>query len=182
MRAAGLILTGELAVHELRYLIAPAHRPEHGYLPLLAAASVLVLAIAAGQPAGVLEHARSSGRDERLTLSFRAAWPMLVLAVAALFSVQELIEGLLGGAEPSAPMAVLGDGGWVAFPLAVGVSALLALALTGARAAVRAAARAARASLPRRRLDTRRPRLITRPPGSRPLALNLAVRAPPLHV
>jgi len=34
VRAAGLVLTGELAVHELRYLIAPAYEPEHGYLPL----------------------------------------------------------------------------------------------------------------------------------------------------
>lgn len=45
VRAAGLVLTGELAAHQLRYLIAPAHEPEHGYLPLLAAVSVFALAL-----------------------------------------------------------------------------------------------------------------------------------------
>lgn len=181
VRAAGLILTGELAVHELRYLIAGTPQSGHGYLPLLGAFSVLILAIGAGQLAGVLERARTGGRDERISLRFRSAWPALALCIAALFSLQEMIEALLGGAGTGAVVAVIDAGGWVAYPLALGVAALLALALTGARAAVSAAARAARASIQRRRLAARRlPAAVPRPAG-RPLALNLAGRAPPLR-
>lgn len=167
-------------MHELRYLIAPAHEPEHGYLPLLAAVSVFALALAAGQLAGSMADARTTGRDDRSRPSFGAAWRLLALAIAAVFTVQELIEALIGGSGATAPLAVVQSGGWIAYPLSLGVAALLALALTGVRAAVRDAARAARAALrPRRPVARRLPAAAPRPNGS-PLALNLAGRAPPL--
>ncbi|MGI8749256.1 MAG: hypothetical protein ACR2J6_01685 [Thermoleophilaceae bacterium] len=180
VRAGGLILTGELAVHELRYLIAPAERAGHGYLPLLGALSVLVLAVGAGRLAGALESARRTGRDERVTVRFLAAWPVLALTIVTLFGVQETVEGLVGGGGAAALAGPFSSGGWVVLPLAVAISAVLALALTGARAAVRSAARAARAALRPRRAD---PRPVAKALSKlRPslLALNLGGRAPPL--
>ena len=57
IRVAGLVLTGELGVHELRYLVFPEHAPDHGYLPALAVLSVLALACGAGQLVAALEGA-----------------------------------------------------------------------------------------------------------------------------
>jgi hypothetical protein len=180
VRAAGLVLTGELAVHQLRYLIAPAPEGAHGYLPLLGVLSVVALAVGAGQLAAVLERARSTGRQDRIHLSFGRAWVLVAGGVLALFWVQESAEALLLGASASALLAPLSAGGWVAVPLTLALGALLALALTGARAAVRAAALRARAkaarALPRRRRAPA-PATLT---ASSPLALNRAGRAPPL--
>ncbi len=179
VRAAGVVLTGELAVHELRYLIAPATQSGHGYLPLLGVLSVVALAVGAGQLAGVAERARSIGRDDRVELGFPRAWGLVAAGVLALFWVQESTEALLAGAGLAAATAPLGAGGWVALPLALGLAAILALALTGARAAVRAAALRARAGLCRGRGHRRR----LPPPAAltcfSPLAVNLAGRAPP---
>lgn len=180
VRAAGLILTGELAVHELRYLIAPAQQGGHGYLPLLGVISVVALAAAAGQLAGVLEDARRTGRDEHGAVRFGHAWPLLALGILGVFVLQESFEGLLGGAGAAALLPGFASGGWLALPLSVAISAVLALALTGARAAVRCAARAARAALRPRRPATRPIANGFRPPGPSLLALNLGGRAPPL--
>jgi hypothetical protein len=179
VRATGLVVTGELAVHEARYLLAPAPDAGHGYLPVLAVVSVVLMAVAAGHLAGGLESARRTGRGEPVTIRFSRAWPALALAVAAVFTVQEVAEGLLGGAGAGALLLPFASGGWVAAPLTVAVSALLALALSGAGAAVGAAARAARRSLrPRRPSPRPLPDLPRRAFGI-PLALNLAGRAPP---
>jgi hypothetical protein len=180
IRVAGLVLTGELGVHELRYLIFPEQAPDHGYLPALAVLSVLALACGAGQLVAALEGARSTGRDDRVTLSFRSAWLLLAGAVAGLFAAQETMESLLAGGGAASLTAAFAGGGWVALPLAVAISAVMALALTGLRAAVRAAARATRISLRRRR---ERARLAWDPApraAASPLSLNLAGRAPPL--
>ena len=176
VRAAGVVLTGELAVHELRYLIAPVTQSAHGYLPLLGLLSVALLAAAAGQLALVAERARSTGRDDHVQMGFGRAWALVAGGVVALFWLQESIEALLLGAGMGAAAAPFAAGGWVALPLAVGLGALLAMALTGARAVVRTAARRTRAALSRRRPHRRRPPapvLLTALP---PLALNRAGR------
>ncbi len=179
VRAAGVVLTGELIVHQLRYLLVPSSPEAHGYLPLLALASVVALAVGAGQLAGVLEHARRTGRDERIELGFMPAWGLVAGGVLALFWAQETVEALLLGGALAAPLAPVAGGGWVAVPLAVVLAAVLALALTGARAAVRAAAQRARACRERGRIHRRRlPQDATLTSFS-PLALNLAGRAPP---
>lgn len=179
VRAAGLILTGELAVHELRYLIAPAEQKGHGYLPVLGVLSVVALAAAAGQLAGALESARRTGRDERLTVRFGQAWPVLALAIVSVFALQETVEGLLSGAGAGTFAAGFTSGGWVALPLSLAVSAILALALTGARAAVRGAALAARTAIRPRRPTPRALACALIAPRPSPLALNLGGRAPP---
>lgn len=180
VRAAGLILTGELAVHELRYLIAPAEAGEHGYLPLVGALSILVLAVGAGQLAGVLESARRTGCDERVTVRFLTAWPVLALTLVAVFGFQETVEGLVGGGGATALAGAFSSGSWVALPLSVAISAVLALALTGARAAVHSAARAARAAVRPRKADSSPVADAPTAPRRSLLALNLGGRAPPL--
>jgi hypothetical protein len=179
VRTAGVVLTGELVVHQLRYLLVPASQDAHGYLPLLGVASVVALAVGAGHLAATLERARRTGHHQPVELGFLRAWGMVVAGVLALFWVQESFEALLLGAGPAAPLAPLAGGGLVAVPLALALGAVLALALTGARAAVRAAAQRARAGMerprPRRRRLPDAAVLMSLPP----LALNLAGRAPP---
>lgn len=178
-RAAAVVLTGELIVHQLRYLLVPSSQEAHGYLPLLALASVVTLAVGGGQLAAVLERARRTGRCDRVELGFVPAWALVAGGVLVLFWAQETVEALLLGAALAAPLAPVAAGGWVAVPLAVVLAALLALALTGARAAVRAAAQRARAGRERGRIHRRRlPQSATLTSFS-PLALNLAGRAPP---
>jgi hypothetical protein len=180
IRVAGLVLTGELGVHQLRYLIFPERAAGHGYLPALAVLSVVALACGAGQLVAALEGARATGRDDRVVLSFRSAWLILAASISGLFAVQETLESLLAGGGGAAFAAAFTGGGWVALPLALGLSALMAMALTGLRAAVRAAARATRAGF-RRRRARRRPAWDPAPRATAsPLSLNLAGRAPPL--
>lgn len=180
VRAAGVVLTGELIVHELRYMIAPSTEGAHGYLPLLGVLSVVALAVGAGHLAGVAERARSTGRPDRVELSFLRAWAMVAGGMLALFWAQESIEALLLGAALGAPAAPLAGGGWVAVPLACGLAAILALALTGAGAVVRAAALRARARVSRGPVRPGRLPVAATLPCFAPLALNLAGRAPPL--
>ena len=156
VRAAGVVLAGELLVHELRYALFPSAAGAHGYLPLVGALSVIALAAGAGQLAAVLERARRTGRDDRVQLGFARAWGVVAAGVLALFWVQETFEALLLGAGVAAPLAPVVAGGWVAVPLALALAAVLALALTGARAAVRAAALRARAGAGRGRVHRRR--------------------------
>ena len=178
VRAAGVVLTGELIVHQLRYVLFPAGESAHGYLPVLGVLSVTVLAVAAGQLAAVLERARRTGRHDRVEVRFLQAWAMVAAGVLALFWVQETVEALLLGAAVAAPLAPVAGGGWVAIPLALVLAGVLALALTGARAAVRAAARRALARVEAGRIRRRLPAsaILTSLP---PLAVNMAGRAPP---
>ena len=138
-----LVLTGELGVHELRYLVFPEHVPDHGSCPPSRWLSVVALACGAGQLVATLEGAAPTGRDDRVAVVLPHGLAGAGVAIAGLFGVQETgVESLLAGGGAGALTAAVGGGGWVALPLALGVAALMALALTGLRAAVRAAARA----------------------------------------
>lgn len=99
LRAAGLILTGEFVVHELRYLIVPVGATEHGYLPLLAVLSIVVLAAAVGRLAGSLELARGTGRGTPAGLDFWSAWKLLTFQPPP--AGRPLAVNLAGRAPPS---------------------------------------------------------------------------------
>lgn len=123
VRAAGVILTGELIVHELRYLIAPSTEGAHGYLPLLGVLSVVALTVGAGHLAGTAELARSTGRHDRVELGFLRAWAMVAGGMLTLFWVQESIEALLLGAALAAPLAPLAAATLTSFsPLALNLA------------------------------------------------------------
>ena len=183
MRTAGLLATGAVAVHELRYLAAgPAADAgaAHGYLPAVALLSTILLGLACAQIAAVVERARrtgSAGRplDAAGQAGFLTTWGLAALALMLIFFAQESLEGLLAGGDEG----VLAGGGWIPLPISLAVGALLALASVGARSAVAAAARDARRAAPSRHPPSR-PRVpCGHPPAGPPVARHLAARAPP---
>ena len=166
LRIAALLSACSLALHELRWMLSPsAVEPAHGYVPFAGALAGLLVALAAAQLLGRVADARRTGRGEGAGLSFRTAWPLAAVALLAIFSVQEFLEG-----------ALFASGLWLGVPLAVLFGALVALGLAGARAVIAAAARGFRRAS--RAPAVRRPApLFARPAGV--LAAHLAGRAPP---
>jgi hypothetical protein len=130
-RAGALLALGSLVVHQLRYLIAfgsesgaELHEQGHAYLaqslPILL--TLAGAAIAARLLVGAASHGRAHGG--------RSTWARAVLygiAIAGVFSVQELAEGALSPGHPAGIGALVGFGGWMAAPLAL----LLGLAAAG---------------------------------------------------
>jgi prepilin signal peptidase PulO-like enzyme (type II secretory pathway) len=182
LRAPALMAVAAFALHQLRYVLAPAEpaggldRPDHAYLPFAATIAALLFAVAAGQLALRLARARDDGAGESVPPSFWLAWLAASAGLVAIFVVQELLESLLGGGAMENPLA--GGGLW-AVPLAMALAALVALGLRWAGEAVRAAVRQVRR---RRLLPGPLSRPVWRPSGPRAsvLARHLAGRAPPL--
>jgi hypothetical protein len=99
----------------------------------------------------------------------------------ALYSCQELLEGMLSSGHPGGFDGVFGDGGWWAVPLSLACGLVIAAALRGARAAIRWVASRHR----RLKASHGRPAPAPRPrrlalPRPVPLAGAAAGRAPPL--
>ena len=114
----------------------------------------------------------------------RAGFLRLALLIGAsllaLYSCQELLEGMLSTGHPGGFEGVFGDGGWWAVPLAFACGTVVAAALRGARAAIRwAAARRRPQASHGRPAPAPRPARITLP-RLVPLAGSAAGRAPPL--
>jgi hypothetical protein len=104
-------------------------------------------------------------------------------SLLALYSCQELLEGMLSSGHPEGFDGVFGEGGWWAAPLSLVCGFVIATALRGARAAIRWAASRRRRS----RTSHGRPARAPRPrrlalPRPVPLAGAAAGRAPPLAV
>jgi hypothetical protein len=101
-------------------------------------------------------------------------------ALLALYSCQELLEGMLSSGHPGGFDGVFGDGGWWAVPLSLACGLVIAAALRGARAAIRwAAARHLRPKASHGRpTPAPRPRRLVLPRPA-PLAGAAAGRAPP---
>jgi hypothetical protein len=180
LRLSALVSAGVLAVHELRFLLAPASHPEedgHAYLAFVAPLIGLLLAVVAAQFA-----VRFS---RRLPPAWRPArrpvglWLLIFLTLVAVYAAQELGEGLLAPAHPSGLAGVFGHGGWMAVGLALIVSAGIVALVRGAeQLLVRRAGRALhRPLLPPPGAWALR---AARTPRLQPLARHLAGRAPPL--
>src|SRR4051794_6394938 len=179
VRGPALMAAAAFALHQLRYLVAPAagsEPSEHAYIPVAAGVVVLLFALAAGELALRVAGARDDGTGETEPRAFWAVWLVSSAGLVAIFAGQELAEAVLAGGPVVDPLA--GGGLW-ALPLALALGGLVALALRLAGVAVLGAVR------PRTR---RRPRpgTVTRPrwrparPAASVLARNLAGRAPPL--
>lgn len=184
IRAAALISVGALGVHDLRYLIAyhggTAHELSvtgHGYLkgatPLVVGVFVLALANFAVR--------LLLGSAEPKLPSLQRMWAFLSAVLVTIYVCQEWIEGMVARGHPAGVAGVLGQGGWVALPLAVATGLLIALALRRAERAI------ALAGAPRPR-PVLRPRPVValaaasvwRPPRGGALSRRLAPRGPPL--
>jgi hypothetical protein len=178
-----LIALGAFAVHQLRYLAAyggdagaALGAQGHAYLAALLPPLVIV---ATSAVLGTLVTAALG--SPRLEPRRRAAgWGFCSVALLAVFGTQELAEGLLAAGHPAGVAAAVGNGGWIAAPLALAVGRVVSFLLGGLEVAERRLARPLRrrpapaAGMPRPRLST-----TLTPLACGALAFGLAGRPPP---
>ena len=185
LRGCALLGAAALAVHELRYLAGWGAGAEHAlashghsYLDSATPAVLLLLTVSLG--AFLARLARGGGPYGGRRLGFWRLWLLASLALLAIYTSQELIEGALTPGHPSGLDGVFGTGGWTAVPLAGLFGALVALLLRGAEAVL--ARVAARGSLglaaPVRQQIRPGREVLVRVRGG--LARHLAGRAPPV--
>lgn len=175
-----LLPLAALAVHQLRYALAFGEdasarlaQEGHAYLGSLEAIAVMLCAVALGSFLTRLAGTWTSGdvaRPAEARHGLLKLWAAAALVLAAIYSGQELLEGMLTAGHPPGVEGVLGHGGWLMAPLSVAVGGLLALLLRGAQAVlalvrgVRAArsqpAQSGPAALRPAPLTTRRPRAL----------------------
>jgi hypothetical protein len=185
VRLAGVIAPAALVLHELRYLIGfgdHAHEAladrGHAYLPFAGGVAGLLLALGVAQLIVALGRARRTARAEEAP-GLLPIWGVLVLALLAVYTGQELLEAALTPGREISAAAVLAEGGWSAAPLALAIGALAALLVHAAGRRVATVARGARprparaSSLVARRRPT--PMLV----AAAVIARHLAGRAPP---
>ena len=188
LRATALIAVASLGLHELRYVFGyGSHAHEalaaqgHGYLAVAGVVAAVLLALAAAQLFAALGRAWRAGVGEGAQLPFGLAWLAASLALAAVYSGQELMEGALSPGHPIGIAALGAHGGLVAYPLSLALGAIVALVLRAADCAVAAIARRARGpSLSRGRTPRGRPVLGAEPLRRAAFAAGRPVRGPPL--
>ena len=189
-RGVALVPAAALLVHQLRYVLAYGGGADqalseqgHAYLSSVTPWVVFLFAAVLGAFLGQLARAWRLGEDEdRSAASPLVVWLAAVAGLVALYTGQELLEGLLASGHPPGLIGVFGDGGWWAIPAALFVGGLLTLALRGARVAIRfVAALRAKALAPARRTrsGTRAPANLLLAP-LQPMATAAPGRAPPL--
>ena len=156
-------------------LAAEGHGYLAGALPFLAALLVAALV------ATVLCARFGSGVSRR---SHPARALTYAIAVLAIYSSQELLEGALAAGHPTGLDALAGSAGWVALPLALALgaaTALVVVALELVETVLAPRPRQRRRILPPKVDGTAREQ--RRPAASlSPLAFGLARRPPPLPV
>jgi hypothetical protein len=199
LRAAALMPAAVLTVHQARFMLAfggssgeELEKEGHQYLSALAAPIAMSVAIVVGLFFARLACAWRDGAGEgdarRGAVSDPASWRgflrltlLIAASLLALYSCQELLEGMLSNGHPEGFNGVFGDGGWWAVPVSLVCGLLIAAALRGARAAIRWVSSRRR----RPRISHERPAAAPRPrrlalPRPVPLAGAAAGRAPPL--
>ena len=157
VRGIALLGAGALAVHELRLLAACGRHAEacgDGPAYLAYAGPIVAALLACALGLLIAEIVRPSRAVAARQVSFTARWALCAGALAAIYTVQEAVEGAVSPEHLSGAAAVVGAGGWWGLLFAPLVGALVALALKGADAVVE--------------LARLRPRV--RPPIARPLA------------
>jgi hypothetical protein len=181
-----LLPVAALGVHEARYRlgfgadaaeVGAAHG--HGYLDSVAPLAMLVLALALG---GFLVRLGTAARGHvtaRPRRAFLAVWVFASAGLVAIYSAQELLEGVLAPGHPAGLAGVFGSGGWWSIVAAVVFGAALATLVRDAAAVVASVERSSgRPRLRVRRAEPLQPRAVLLSP--RPaLASAAAGRAPP---
>lgn len=210
-RAAALMPAAVLTVHQARFMLAfggssgeELEKEGHQYLSALAAPIAMLVAIVVGLFFARLAsawrdgagegatpgHGAVSGASARPGTRDPASWRgflrltlLIAASLLALYSCQELLEGVLSNGHPEGLDGVFGDGGWWAVPLSLLCGLAIAAALRGARAAFRwvVSRRRRPGASHERPAATPRPRRLALP-RLVPLAGAAAGRAPPLAV
>src|ERR1700761_3849590 len=202
-----------LTVHQARFMLAfggssgeELEKEGHQYLSALAAPIAMSVAIVVGlffarlasawwDGAGEGDARAGAQRRDRPASSHDpakdpASWRgflrlalLIAASLLALYSCQELLEGMLSNGHPEGFDGVFGDGGWWAVPLSLVCGLAIAAGLRGARAAIRWGVSPPRrpAVLHERPAPAPRPRRLVLP-RLVPLAGAAAGRAPPLAV
>ncbi len=155
-----LLPLGAFAVHQLRYLLAfGGHagavlaQTGHSYMSSAAGWVVVPVALAAGAFLRSLGRALAGHTSaRRYSLSLAGLWLACSLALIAIYTGQELLEGILLAGHPAGLVGVFGFGGWWAIPSAAAVGLVLAALLHGALWVLY---EAARLGAPRRRPQRR---------------------------
>lgn len=190
LRAAALMPAAVLTVHQLRYLLAfgggtgsELEKEGHQYLSALAAPIAMLVAIVIGLFFARLASAWRDGAEDDAAPrhGFLRLALLIGAALLALYSCQELLEGMLSTGHPGGFVGVFGQGGWWSVPLAFACGTIVAAALRGAHAAIRWVAGRHRRQVTSygRPAPAPRPRRLTLPRPA-PLAGAAAGRAPPL--
>jgi hypothetical protein len=178
-----LLPAGAFLVHQLRYWLtygssASSQLADQGHAYLGAVVPWVVLAAAAGLGGFVARIAAARrGEDEAPGLPFLRMWGTVTVTLLLVYTLQELLEGLLAQGHPGGLAGVFGHGGWWSLPAAAGIGLAIAALLRVASTLVRLAARPDQAA--RRPLLAPRPRSRTLAVRARPLATAAAGRAPP---
>jgi hypothetical protein len=185
VRAAALLAFGALVIHQGRYILGYGggwreifNKTGHEYFSLLVPlvlAMVVVGIVLFGVEMRRAASAASAGAPAR-PWSFARSWLVGYAALCAIYTAQELSEGLLSSEHPAGFTGLLANGGWIAFLLALGVAALIALLLRGAAAVLARGSRSER--LPARRRPVWVPTDFMLP-RARPVGRHLAPRGPP---
>jgi hypothetical protein len=186
LRTAALLGVGAFAVHQLRFAVPYGRGASHalavqGHAYLLPLAPVLVgvLLLAFAHLLGAV--ARGAPAP---AVRFRRLWVGASASLAIVYSLQELIEGLVSRGHPGGLEGVVGHGGWLALPLSIVIGLAIALLSRGASVA---AARARRAGRPWRAPAPLAPLVLAAPGASlsqlaRAFPRVLPPRGPPVSV
>src|SRR4051812_49857154 len=108
VRGPALMAVAAFALHQLRYLLAPADAGElsdHAYIPFAATVVVLLFAVAAGELALRVAGARDDGTAEAEPRAFWAVWVVSSAGLTGIFAGQELAEAVLAGGPGGGPVA-----------------------------------------------------------------------------
>jgi hypothetical protein len=186
-KGAALLPLAAVVVHQLRYTLeygaGAGHaltEQGHGYMTSLAPWIALVTAVGIGGLLGTFAQAwRGRSAEHGSGLSTLSVWVAGSIALIAIYTGQELLEGFFATGHPGGLGGVFGAGGWLAIPAAHAVAFVLALVLRGADALVLRVARRRNSAASRvpRTLTPTAPRHLGRKLA--PLAAAAAGRAPP---
>jgi hypothetical protein len=182
LRTSSLIALGAIAVHQLRYLAGYGDgagtaltNQGHSYL-----GTVLPLLLVLAFSAMLGTFAVAAFRRQPGLAARGAGWAFCTAALVAIFTAQESAEGLLSAGHPGGLAALLGHGGWIAFPIAAAVGRIVASLLDGLASIERLLAHGSRRRMSRTIPKPGRPRAAARRSlACRTLEFGLARRPPP---
>ncbi|HEY7151972.1 MAG TPA: hypothetical protein VH391_09850 [Solirubrobacterales bacterium] len=148
-RILGLLPLAALGVHDLRFQLAFGHEAHHelgveghAYLNGLFPLCVLLAALVAGELIVRVCRARPGDGVASPPYRFVTVAATITAALIAIYTGQELLEGILSAGHPAGVEGIFGDGGWLAIPLAGLMGAAIALFAQGAARAIARVARA----------------------------------------